>query len=181
MVYFITDGDCTKIGVAKNPNKRLVQLQTGNPNKLVIAKVMQGGYREESALHEALKDSRLEGEWFRFNDFDDKTIKKLLDSVGYEPEVVDTKPFVGLHNDILPVVGGLSFRSFRVFMDVMMSYSSSSKYVRLHAKELANKHGLSNTRDILAGVRELISNGILFESSENHLYEVNSKYLITNN
>jgi len=31
MVYFISDGTYTKIGVAVNPEKRLRELQTGNP------------------------------------------------------------------------------------------------------------------------------------------------------
>jgi hypothetical protein len=36
-IYFITEipfGNKVKIGMSKNPNKRLKQLQTGNPNKL---------------------------------------------------------------------------------------------------------------------------------------------------
>ena len=179
MVYFITDGDCTKIGVAKNPNKRLAQLQTGNPNKLVIAKVIQGGYHEERALHEALKDRRLEGEWFLFNDFDDVTIKGLLDSVGYEPEVIDTKPCVHIHEDLLPVIGNLNHRAFRVLIDVMKSPYSDE--VELYPKALADNHGLSNTRDILAGVKELLQKEIIFKKSEKHKYEINTRLLFNGN
>tara|TARA_Y100000310_G_C20334261_1_gene646713 strand:+ start:381 stop:680 length:300 start_codon:yes stop_codon:yes gene_type:complete len=65
-LYFI-QSDVTgmiKIGRSKDPQKRLKQLQTGNPNKLkLIASFEKEGWKEK-ALHEELSRYRLEGEWF---------------------------------------------------------------------------------------------------------------------
>ena len=38
MVYFITDGEYFKIGSSRNHEKRLLELQAGNPIKLSIFK-----------------------------------------------------------------------------------------------------------------------------------------------
>jgi hypothetical protein len=67
-LYFI-QSDLTgmiKIGRSKDPQKRLKQLQTGNPNKLkLIASFDRMGWREK-ALHEHLSKWSLEGEWFGY-------------------------------------------------------------------------------------------------------------------
>ena len=56
-----------KIGRSKDPEKRLKQLQTGNPNKLkLIASFENQGWQEKS-LHEILESHRLEGEWFSYD------------------------------------------------------------------------------------------------------------------
>lgn len=64
MVYFITDGNYIKIGKADDVGQRLIQLQTGNPNKLSILYSMIGEYDLEKTIHDFYKDYRVEGEWF---------------------------------------------------------------------------------------------------------------------
>lgn len=55
-----------KIGRSKNPEKRLKQLQTGNPNKLkLIAEFKNQGWKEK-IIHEKLRLFRLKGEWFSY-------------------------------------------------------------------------------------------------------------------
>ena len=55
-----------KIGRSKDPNKRLKQLQTGNPNKLkLIASFKDMGWREK-LLHERLSEWSEQGEWFNY-------------------------------------------------------------------------------------------------------------------
>jgi len=78
MIYFITDGAYTKVGVALEPEKRLRELQTGNPFDLRIAKTIEGSYEEESKLHSVLQLYRMRGEWFEWNNFDDELIDLLL-------------------------------------------------------------------------------------------------------
>ena len=78
MVYFITDGRYTKIGVAEDPNKRVKELQTGNPFKLSLAKVIDGSYEEEKQLHDMLHLYQINGEWYDWDNFDDEVIELLL-------------------------------------------------------------------------------------------------------
>jgi hypothetical protein len=65
-VYFIQEGNGgpIKIGWAARVDRRLSQLQPGNPRPLRIAGTMPGGVKEERELHRKFKDTRLYGEWF---------------------------------------------------------------------------------------------------------------------
>lgn len=65
-VYFIQAGDngAIKIGYTDNVNKRLKQIQTGNPYKLNLLKVINGNYETERTIHKLFSKDRLEGEWF---------------------------------------------------------------------------------------------------------------------
>lgn len=71
---FISDGEHTKIGIAKNINKRLNALQVGNPKKLRIISfvpcVTETSARKiEKFLHKSFDCCRLEGEWFKLPAF----------------------------------------------------------------------------------------------------------------
>ncbi|RLC17902.1 MAG: hypothetical protein DRI57_09140 [Deltaproteobacteria bacterium] len=66
MIYFIqlgTDGPI-KIGTSENPQARLAQLQTSNPEKLHLLGTMTGNNSMETKLHQTFSPFRLEGEWF---------------------------------------------------------------------------------------------------------------------
>lgn len=75
-VYFITSrvkGRCmpVKIGYSTSPDNRLSKLQTGNPNKLQICRLLkcksaEDGRRLERTLHKLAhkRFQSLEGEWF---------------------------------------------------------------------------------------------------------------------
>jgi len=67
--HFIRGSQCVKIGVVRNIERRLSQLQTGNPKTLEV--VMSVGpmsrmqaYRLEAQFHHKLSDQRISGEWF---------------------------------------------------------------------------------------------------------------------
>jgi hypothetical protein len=65
-VYFISSGDAVKIGVAKNPEARLRDLQVGNANQLeILATISGAGRHEEDSLHKLFEPFRLRGEWFQ--------------------------------------------------------------------------------------------------------------------
>lgn len=66
-IYFIQAGDngAIKIGYTDNIEKRLRQLQTGNPYKLKLLKIINGTYELEKSIHKMFVNDRLEGEWFR--------------------------------------------------------------------------------------------------------------------
>jgi hypothetical protein len=68
-VYFICtdDGEFVKIGWAADPEKRLAQLQTGNPKRLVIVATLLGDRELEAEAHEFFRPASDElrvGEWF---------------------------------------------------------------------------------------------------------------------
>jgi hypothetical protein len=67
-VYFIQAGQSgpIKIGIAIDVRKRLLALGCGSPEKLFLRATIPGGQKLERRLHRALRDHRLEGEWFSF-------------------------------------------------------------------------------------------------------------------
>lgn len=66
-VYFIqpVGGGLIKIGVATNPDSRLLGLQTGCPVELRLIGVIAGaGQATETELHQRFASTRVRGEWF---------------------------------------------------------------------------------------------------------------------
>ncbi|MGL5058589.1 MAG: GIY-YIG nuclease family protein [Microcoleus sp.] len=65
-VYMIQDSasKACKIGVSNDPIARLATLQTGFPYDLNLLWAVPGSFQEEKALHNALDDFHLRGEWF---------------------------------------------------------------------------------------------------------------------
>jgi hypothetical protein len=69
-LYFISSGKYTKIGISDNPKRRLKQLQTGNPDKLILIDHVNTGSSDEAArvedmLHKFYSHKRVRGEWFK--------------------------------------------------------------------------------------------------------------------
>lgn len=70
-VYFIvcTDTYRCKIGfTAKDPAKRLKNLQTGSPGELALVLTHPGTQDTEAALHKKFEASCVRGEWFDLTD-----------------------------------------------------------------------------------------------------------------
>lgn len=65
-VYFITDGQYCKIGVAKNIKKRVDSLQTNSPNELHLLKYFKTecAFELEKFFHDLFKTKRVLGEWY---------------------------------------------------------------------------------------------------------------------
>lgn len=68
-LYFILEAQSNsiKIGVSKDVEKRLSQLQTSNAFPLLLIGRMQNRIDLEKNLHEKFKKYRLKGEWFSTN------------------------------------------------------------------------------------------------------------------
>lgn len=79
-LYVITDGEDFKIGVAKDPEKRIRQLQTGNKKKLEFALLEQknNAHKVEHYLHGQFGKYRIKGEWFSGITLRDIKIQLLL-------------------------------------------------------------------------------------------------------
>lgn len=57
---------CIKIGTSRDVDRRLNQLQAGDPSQLAVLWQAPGGAEVERALHERFAGNRLHGEWFDF-------------------------------------------------------------------------------------------------------------------
>jgi hypothetical protein len=68
-VYIIASGDLMKIGVARDPAKRLRAIKTGNPHGATLIAYREfmsakSAYNVESRLHRFFHRYRRAGEWF---------------------------------------------------------------------------------------------------------------------
>ena len=65
-IYFITDGNYVKIGVASNIKSRMKILQTGNPNELRVihSEYSDFPYDLEKTYHDKYKKYHIRGEWY---------------------------------------------------------------------------------------------------------------------
>lgn len=75
-VYFITDGEFVKIGIAEDVQKRLAGIQTGNPRKVSVlfsipVKSVKAARVLERQLHNAYSEFAKCGEWFDILNFID--------------------------------------------------------------------------------------------------------------
>lgn len=83
-VYYITDGEYIKIGVAENVKKRLSHIQTGNPRPLSVICAIpvpckSDAYALESRLHNEYAMFARCGEWFDiFNHIDRKAFSSAF-------------------------------------------------------------------------------------------------------
>jgi hypothetical protein len=83
-VYFArsgTDG-AVKIGYARDPKRRLSLLQTGNPERLVMIRLIAGDLADEAEAHRHFADIRLSGEWFSFTE---EMLTYGTETVGFDP------------------------------------------------------------------------------------------------
>lgn len=88
-VYVISDGSHVKIGIASDPQSRLVNLQVGNRLKLSLlhykdCKCKRDATLLEQRLHQLYKKSHVTGEWF--NVPPDEVIQERQNSPDY-PEI----------------------------------------------------------------------------------------------
>jgi hypothetical protein len=67
VIYFIKDTVTQEIktGCSGDPEKRLSELQTGNPHKLILLGAIRGNAAGEAQLHVRFARYRMEGEWFK--------------------------------------------------------------------------------------------------------------------
>jgi predicted GIY-YIG superfamily endonuclease len=82
-VYLLESAHCYKIGIAENVEKRIRQLQTGNPHKIYLiysflVKDRDEALRLESRFHEILRRFNKSGEWYLLKWQDAKTIKGMF-------------------------------------------------------------------------------------------------------
>lgn len=69
-VYIMQHGGMCKIGVSKNPKKRLETIQIGNPNIEIIYESIPifNAYEIENKMHKIYKENSIGREWFLIKD-----------------------------------------------------------------------------------------------------------------
>ncbi|MEU4729618.1 GIY-YIG nuclease family protein [Streptomyces sp. NPDC023588] len=65
-----TETQLVKIGMSKDPNRRLRDLATGTPGQLEVIWSHEGGSSLEALLHRHFADRHVRGEWFDFTGTD---------------------------------------------------------------------------------------------------------------
>ena len=73
-LYFIKAGSYVKIGRSLDPQKRLIGLKTGIPEKPKLILIVPKKGHLERLLHKAFSEERQNGEWFFYSD----RIKKFI-------------------------------------------------------------------------------------------------------
>lgn len=63
-IYFVSDGDAIKIGIAANPTERLSDLQIGTSRPLTLLTFCRGTRKDEARLHRQFDELSLGREWF---------------------------------------------------------------------------------------------------------------------
>lgn len=98
-IYFIVSAatQSVKIGRARHPGKRLVDLQVGNADRLHLRAVIAGGEREELSFHTRFRRYRLRGEWFSL-------AGDLADFVQSLPVAMEEKPIMTLDEKVVGTI-----------------------------------------------------------------------------
>ncbi len=97
-IYIISnDQGYIKVGVSKQPNKRLKQLQTGNEHKLTLLFTEEFEcsrkqvLRIEKLIHKELRrlTTKMVGEWFKLNEDELTSIKNTITyhRIRYEDDI----------------------------------------------------------------------------------------------
>lgn len=98
LIYIIgeeNDSGLYKIGETKNLKNRIKQLQTGNPNKLVVIDKFRCINRKifEKILHKKYESNKKLGEWFEFTD------DELVACITFTKDIINNKnKTVPIHN-----------------------------------------------------------------------------------
>ncbi len=76
-VYFLYAVGMIKIGTARNPVRRMLEIQVGMPFKAQIVCLIPGGRLTEEYMHHIFREHHHRGEWFRLGDSLRATIKAI--------------------------------------------------------------------------------------------------------
>lgn len=80
-IYLLKSGDLYKIGRTDNPSDRIktLKIQLPFPVSVYVVKKVSCSYEMEKFLHTSLADFRVNGEWFKLNDWVAESIRYCLE------------------------------------------------------------------------------------------------------
>jgi len=159
-VYIVRSGNYYKIGKADDINSRLVQLQTGNPEKLVLISAIEcptatAALKLEAELHTKLGKYSLHHEWF---DLPEEVVQQLY-TVSTRREEPTT---VKMYDDAPLLMRGLTTAA-RTVLYTLLVVADSNNICALNAaakKRIAEETGMG-IRTIDNRLQELVKSGII--------------------
>ena len=160
-IYFIGNVElgAVKIGISKNPEKRLVEIQTGNSHKLVLYGIIQDVKEDyEKKLHQIYDHLRLEGEWFKLTD---ELIHFIVNKTNKVNEFkTDTPKLIKINDDPLDEIvnkiveyneNGRDFLKESHLVDIIRRYlifkSESTNFDIKKLKRIMESKGIYRTRE----------------------------------
>ena len=96
-VYLICDGEHFKIGVTTGTlEKRLKQLQTGNPNELWISKSYKTDtpFKVEQMLHIKFKINKIKNEWFELDAYNVVHFTEVCEKIQIIVDSLKDNPYI---------------------------------------------------------------------------------------
>lgn len=115
-VYFITDGDATKIGLSGDTDARLSTLQIANYVDLHLAHRYQCAFAKacEDELHQLFQHVHVRGEWYKLSQTHIALIKGILKPLRYEQPLLECR---------FPEVDQRPKKRKRAFTDFVKAFS----------------------------------------------------------
>jgi hypothetical protein len=178
LVYIIENGNRhKKIGVTSDIQKRMAQLNTAistGIRSVIISDFMPDAYTLEKQLHEANKEHRLNGEWFR----------EIVDFCGIEfsytnRNILKNKDFFFMFQQSLKLIASceeLNGTDLKVFM-FMLSELDFENYIRVTQKRIT-EHTKIRQQHVSTALTKLTKLNIIEKVTLDNLkaYRLNPSY-----
>jgi hypothetical protein len=184
IVYFITDGTFTKIGVTTDVDKRLKQLQTGNPNKLSVLLIIEGDYTIESLLHSHFYNYKKSGEWFEIpmEMINTKTIIDILKGIS-KIEGLDNTQFTKVYcsPENRKIRNAFSLRAKEMYLWLLDEIEYGKDYIWINKDRYMKEMNISSMNTYKDALNELIRYGHLTETITKGVYWINPEFFFKGN
>lgn len=107
-VYFLQCGERIKVGIAKDPMRRLRALQTGNATEFKLLAAVAGDESLERAIHVKFESAHVVGEWFvRRPDLEEFMERaKRCDSISFNPRENEIQMSIHVRRPISGLMSG---------------------------------------------------------------------------
>ena len=178
LVYIIENGNRhKKIGVTSNIEKRMTQLNTAistGIRSVIISEFMPNAYAIEKQLHEANKEHRLNGEWFReIVDFCDVEFSYA------DRNILKNKDFFFMFQKSLELIASceeLNGTDLKVFM-FLLSQLDFENYIRVTQKRIT-EHTKIKQPNVSSALTKLTKLNIIEKVTLDNLkaYRLNPSY-----
>lgn len=169
MIYVITcdETKSCKIGYSKNPEKRLKHLQTGNPSKLHLTKVIPGEFEDEKQLHSKFKHLSKKGEWFELSNEIEEYFK--FKSVNND--------YLNITSSFLEIIKMSNDVKLKMFASLVEKYGDDKEFSMTKAlKEvIANETGCK-ARSLDTAFTDLVRKNVIVKIGT-QLYKVNPRHV----
>lgn len=167
MIYFITDGDYTKIGFTSilDITVRLRNLQTANPRELKILWVIPEGSLElEKFIHEKLSCYRVSGEWFNISrEILIPTVKSIQSE--FTGKLVNTQYYDDLWLPSFDYYNSLRQNAKDVMWYIIANMITNQDWITLDIRDIRKVTSLKRI-SVVRGIQELVDNKLISKKTQ---------------